>query len=824
MSEAQALTQVEHEAQTADAGYARALGMMKRNEEHGRVESNPYHNPILRRWLGPLTDALLAELAGTGKPGRRGAHVALLRPLDAQSVAFYSIRALLAAAVGGGYDTDCRALGRALGKLLYSELVLATFEHAEPDLYWKVSYDLTRRRSKNTTHRYNTLRHEAKKADVQLPMWPLEDREAVGQCCIELMRNIGMIEVFMSQGVSNGRLKSQYVFELAPDIRRLINETRQAVALALPFHQPCIEPPKDWTSVGVGGYHTARMRRMLSSCINLERATPEAKSAVAAADLSRVMSAINTLQRVRWQVNPDMLEALQVIGKRMNLDEIVAEEVDEKPPQPEWLAADTDTKALTDEQSAQFKAWKAEMRAWHEHRKLNGVKWGRMVSALGMANRYGPEMNYRAIHFVYQADFRGRLYAMTSGISPQGSDLQKSLLRFHDGKPLRTPEAVQWFKIGGASKWGYDKEDFPARVKWVDDRHHQIIECAKHPTNGGLWLEADKPLQFLAWCFEYEAWSRLGGSFYSHLPIGFDGSCNGLQHFSAMLRDEVGGKAVNLIDSDKPNDIYAQVAEVVRKALHELNSSELSDDEKRFRDGWLAHGLNRKLVKRSVMTLPYGSTRFSASDFIMDDYLRKGLVVNFEEGDYRNAATFLSHHVWAAIGQVVVAARQGMDWLQACSGKVLTEDNPVIAWTSPSGFPVVQVYQEVEVVRVSTLLMGGSVRIKVGTTGDEPCPRRHKNGIAPNFVHSMDAAHLVLCTNACEAEGITSLAMIHDDYGTHAADAQRLYELIRKTFVEMYEQNDPIGDFAASYAGLPQPPARGNLALQGVQQSKFFFA
>ena len=38
-----------------------------------------------------------------------------------------------------------------------------------------------------------------------------------------------------------------------------------------------------------------------------------------------------------------------------------------------------------------------------------------------------------------------------------------------------------------------------------------------------------------------------------------DGSCNGLQNFSAMLRDEVGGKAVNLIPSDKPQDVYMEV-------------------------------------------------------------------------------------------------------------------------------------------------------------------------------------------------------------------------------------------------------------------------
>jgi DNA-directed RNA polymerase len=37
--------------------------------------------------------------------------------------------------------------------------------------------------------------------------------------------------------------------------------------------------------------------------------------------------------------------------------------------------------------------------------------------------------------------------------------------------------------------------------------------------------------------------------FVSHLPVAFDGSCNGLQNYSMMLRDEVGGAATNLVPS-----------------------------------------------------------------------------------------------------------------------------------------------------------------------------------------------------------------------------------------------------------------------------------
>jgi DNA-directed RNA polymerase len=89
----------------------------------------------------------------------------------------------------------------------------------------------------------------------------------------------------------------------------------------------------------------------------------------------------------------------------------------------------------------------------------------------------------------------------------------------------------------------------------------------------------------------------------------------------------------------------------------------------------------------------------------------------------------------------------------------------------------------------------------------------------------MDASHLHLVAAAAGAsENITALAMIHDDYGTHAADAQELFELIRKEFVSMYENNDPIADFAKKYPCVAPPPAKGSLDITEVLRSDFFFS
>lgn len=76
--------------------------------------------------------------------------------------------------------------------------------------------------------------------------------------------------------------------------------------------------------------------------------------------------------------------------------------------------------------------------------------------------------------------------------------------------------------------------------------------------------------------------------------------------------------------------------------------------------------------------------------------------------------------------------------------------------------------------------------------------------------------------------GIKSLAMIHDDFGTHAADTPELARIIREEFVKQYDGQDWLGKFYQRYteAGvtLPEPPSKGELDIHKVLNSLYFFA
>ena len=809
------ITQVELELDMYDHGKARANRILSGNEEGGRAANNPYAQAIFRRYVLPLADIIQEDLESK-RPGRRKAHVVLLEGMDPQAIAYLSVRNVLNIMLSGANkDVQARDVVTQVGKSIFHEKCLGLFEEAEPKLFYTLVNDLDRRMSKSERHRMVVFKRQAQESGVPFPEWGLAGVTQVGSYVVDQLEKLGLLET--KQWIDKSKAKID--IRLTPDTLELVGSIKGHIIETMPYFLPCVEKPKDWTSISEGGFHTKEMRRMQPFAVRSQYLRSEEDFDEGNMDIP--LAAINALQSTPWQINGRMLDTIREIAKHYDMDEILSQAEFPAPHKPDWLGEDMKSEDMNPQQLEEFVAWKREKAEWFTQMKLRGTKYGRFYTATTVADKF---RSFPAIYFVYFADFRGRLYAQTTGVSPQGSDMQKALLRFAYGKTLSGPDAVKWFLIHGANKWGFDKASLDDRAKWHEDKQELLLSFADNPVANRGWQEADVPLQFLSWCFEYADWVRNPDTFVSHTPIGMDGSCNGLQNFSAMLRDERGGRATNLVPADLPNDIYQMVADVTRAKLEAKRHPPDDHDEhvklERWRDMWLKHGINRTLVKRSVMTLPYGSTRFSCADFIVSDYLKMGKAPEFEKAEYRPAAQYLSHFVWDAIGEVVVKAREAMKWLQQ-STKGILNTNELIRWTSPSGFPVVQGYAASDEHRIRTNLCG-SAFLRTYKETQRPDANRHRNGVAPNFIHSFDAAHLHLVAVAATAAGM-DLAMIHDDYGTHAADAQEFYEIIREEFIGMYSMSDPLQEFADKYS-LSSPPEKGTLDLELVRESLYFFS
>ena len=257
-------------------------------------------------------------------------------------------------------------------------------------------------------------------------------------------------------------------------------------------------------------------------------------------------------------------------------------------------------------------------------------------------------------------------------------------------------------------------------------------------------------------------------------------------------------------------------------------------DQIKFASLWLDYGVTRKCCKRPCMVLPYGGKQYSFTDFVVEyvtELTDKGVKNTFGD-DLFKASSFLSKLIWDSISEVVHAATDAMSWLQKAARVASSEGLP-IRWDTPCNFPVLQAYQEVKSNQIETKLMGKVFKPRVYSQTGKLDKNRQANGISPNFVHSIDASHLMITLHVAKQLDIHSFAMVHDSYGTHAQDAEEMWSALRTAFVEMYSQMDVLEEFRNyllevlpehRHKEIEPIPTKGKLDINNVLKSSFFFA
>ena len=490
-----------------------------------------------------------------------------------------------------------------------------------------------------------------------------------------------------------------------------------------------------------------------------------------------------------------------------------------------------------------FIAWK---RSVNETETFNLKLIGKQIHTMKIFHLAEKFVDEESIYFPIQLDFRGRAYPVCSFLNPQGSDMAKGFLEFAQGKPLISFDSVKWLAVHGANMFGNDKIPFDDRFLWVLENEDEIIAAATSPLSNLWWQKASKPFEFLAFCFEWAEYVKCclkEKPFFSHIPTAMDGTCNGLQIYSMLMRDEVGGMATNLIKNHTPTDIYGIVAEKTVNALKNLqingkiqykkDSENVLLDEKAAATMLLNLGIDRLTTKRQVMTLPYGATFTSCREYTMEWLLQKKEASQELFPNHINIyaiSVFLSQIIWQAINETVSGAKQAMEYLRG-TAQVLSKAGSPIRWTTPVGFKVEQAYKSVSHRRIKCELGDGCVFISVKEEDEKIDVRFQKNGICPNFIHSLDAAAMMKTIEIALKKGVSSFAMVHDSYACHAADRHLLSTGLREAFAELFKE-DLLKNFgkeataclsSPEAATLPPLPQTGTLNIMDIMESDYFF-
>ena len=784
-----------------------ALGVKRYRKENSEAKkgkheaTTPAGIQFIRKSCSKVSNAIdtLHKEMVSGKPIKYNVDaVKRLAELPSDVISFLALKGCI-----NHLSTPVKLVKVALevGGFIEDEARFRNFRETNPALFAVVSRDLAKRTT-NYRKQKRVLAHSSIKAEVVWENWLPGNKVRLGQLLVELVCDATGIFEIRKQTSQHQSKKTVFWLEATEASLKWIDGKNSVCELLSPVKLPCIISPRKWTSVYTGGYYQYTNMNLVKS--NDDTYMQQLDSS----NLKEVFHAVNTVQETGWRVNAKVFEVMDRLFDSQASCSVIPEfgERHMERPYP---------KHGTKEEIIEWKREATLMYSDNQRRKTKRIQFSQLM---WMARKFKDE---KAIYFPHTLDFRGRLYANTAFLNPQGEDSARGLLEFSRGKPLGA-SGYAWLKVHIANCFGEDKISLEERVEWTDANSDEIMLCGIDPLQSRFWMDADKPWQFLRACIEFTCCNG-NIDYISHLPITVDGSCNGLQHFSAMLKDEVGGCATNLIPYDQPQDIY----EIVREHTVTRISRD-TDSEFLF---W-HKVLNRGLVKRPVMTTPYGATLYGMREQIHQELkkqLDKG--VQFQgidaTSDLWPHCKYLASHIYEAIGEVVISSRVGMKWLQDVSRAMSKADRPIY-WTLPTGFIVKQKYIKSVVKEIKTVINGRMASLYAGVLHDDQRmdKSRQVNGIAPNFVHSLDACHLMMTiVKAKDEYGIEDFSVVHDSFGTHACDIEQLGMVLRETFCELYT-GDILLNFKKEQRDikLPELPQFGELDIKEVLDSEFFFS
>ena len=587
---------------------------------------------------------------------------------------------------------------------------------------------------------------------------------------------------------------------------------REPVHSLLAKHLPMLAKPDPWSNFGKGGFLSQPAKVMRIKLGDKEQ-RHYAEAAISKGDMEQTFKGLDVLGKTPWMINQRVFD---IMLEAWNTGEAIANICAEKPhfdfpPEPvlsedplergRWVRA---VKAIENARSGQ-----------HSQRCFQNFQ-------LEIARSLKNEVFY----FPHNVDFRGRAYPIPPYLNHMGADHCRGLLMFGFGKELGE-SGLRWLKIHLANVFGYDKASLKEREAFAGKHLDQIYESASNPLEGSRWwLTAEDPWQFLAAAIELKnaLESPDPTKYVSNLPVHQDGTCNGLQHYAALGGDELGAKQVNLEPGDRPADVYSAVANMVRQSID--SDRENGDEYAKALEG----RITRKIVKQTVMTNVYGVTWVGAKAQV-----RKALTAAYD--DLPNTATvhpgvlssYIATKIFAALASMFRGAHDIQYWLGECASRISTCVTPEqmnrweldiqgtpgtkarsaihsskflddssefktgVIWTNPLHMPVVQPYRNTKVKQIATKMQ--RISISEPHTSHPIHKRKQLQGFPPNFIHSLDATHMILSALQSDEQGL-AFAAVHDSFWTHAADIDSMNTILRDSFIRIHSDN-VIGRLAA---------------------------
>ncbi len=782
----------------------------------------PRAHALIGRMCG-VVQANLEAAANEKTRGMGGKYKTWLRAIPSDVAAVIAIRECIRLCTSPETYVHIQDLAFNVGRLWELEVRIRQAEAVNPLYMKKVHEQVKEHATTNLGHLrrlYNVAVTRVFKGEIEMDITHAEMTQ-IGKFGVNACYEAGMLEIV--RGVNKDGTTVSY--KLNEDVWKFLSGYDQSDVRNLISKEETrmICPPDPWTTLNDGGYISLR-RKAVAPLLNIRKIRKAARADVAEAftaeKMPQVFAAGNYMQSIPYELHSATRDAIvRVWSSGGGIMGVPLVKGPTKPAFP--FADDWDKETASEDELTTFKLWKRSCAAFYvELREWRGRV--REVGSFMKATREAGGPYWFPVYF----DSRGRWYYR--GLpNPQGSDLAKAVIHFHERRPLGV-RGIFWLKVHIANSFGFDKERMEDRARWTEQNWKVIDAALDEPENHPEVWGKDAPWMMFSAAYELRQAYRSGHpeSYVTGIPVHMDATCSGLQHFSAMLRDEVGGLYVNLTDPNMcgpKQDIYSRVATVTLQMIQ--RDTESLDLEVAELARWcLAVGIPRALAKKPVMTYVYGATLRGTAEHV--EYMLNKEILAEAKQKWIDPAKAFEHSMYIArklfqgIAGAVPAAAAAMQWLKEITRQ--TPNGVRMAWRTPTGFWVQHDYQEYEDNRIR-LNSCGVVVITIREWTEGTKAHAMQNAISPNFVHALDASHLTMVANAM-AEAKKCMVAIHDSFGTHPCDVDPMHVHIREQFVKLYSESNVLAEFLWEVGGIGEPPVRGTLNLSDVLDSEFMFS
>jgi DNA-directed RNA polymerase len=779
---AQISEQVELERESIRQGLKKLQDNTRRLEEKSYASASVYGISSIDALMGPLVERIKETNSRIHERKNGVAFKEISQFLaDVEPLAAAAIALKLTFDKVFGYRDKSNLLvnvTEAVGHAIEDECQIRFYEKEAPGLlevlkknYWH--------RSCGTQQKVVIIRTLMNRYDIEWKTWGRVNRIKLGGWLLDcIMQVSGWFEKEMRQ---EGKSRVNYVVP-TPAYLAIKDQVMADAELFAPLAWPMLIEPNDWAPGRAGGYLLNEVmrghdmvRRGNQGCIQGER----------------IYSFLNHLQKVSYRINPfiygvakELQERGVKVGKFIPIVDLPL------PPKPADIAENYDSRK-------DYRRRAAEVRNTNAHSFKASCRTRMTMETAAIFH------NKERFFIPWSCDYRGRAYPIPAFLTPQDTDFGKSMIRFAD-ESYMTPEAEDWLAFQVATTSGLDKSTMQERLDWTRSNHELISQVAMDPlSNLPQWEGVEEPWQFLAACEEYNACVIQCTRQFTGLMVATDATCSGLQILAGLARDKNTAKLVNVLPTDTPQDAYKVVAEAATPHCPES----------------IQPYMDRKVVKRVVMTVPYNAKPYSNRGYIRDALKEKGVEISKEDltatvKAVRNAMYNPDDDTGVVPGPMAV-----MDWIEKEIAALIKRGVTEIEWITPSGFVVHQRLMKKQVERIQLQLLG-KCELRVATDDtDEVDINRHKAATAPNLIHSLDASLLHLAFARFSAP----FSVIHDSVLCRATDMSILSTVVRETYMHLFAEHDYLRDWAKQIGALREPPIIGDLEPSSVIDSTYFF-